>query len=237
MSMSTIVDLSHPLDTHMSIYPGDPSFTSCPHLTLSSDGVRVQKLTIGSHTGTHIDAPSHFIAEGRTVDDIPLSDLIGTAVVVDLTASGIGKDLSAREVISWSHLADVQERIITLVQGKQNPIVLIRTGWSRYWATDKYADHPYVSTKVAQKLVDLGVRVIGIDAFSPDETVVEPRPGHEPSFAVHQIILGAGAVIAENLTNLEALAEGQWVVSLVPLKIGGCDGSPVRACAWRKGIF
>lgn len=197
----------------------------------------MQKLTIGSHAGTHIDAPSHFIANGKTIDDVPLDHLVGPAIVVDLTETGRGSRLRKRQVIGWTEISTREHDIRRYISLGERPIVLLRTGWSEYWTKDDYADHPYLSAEAAQRIIDLGVRVIGIDTFSPDETFVDFENVPEPSFEVHKIVLGAGAIIAENLTNLEAIQEGEWIVSLVPLKIGGCDGSPVRACAWRKGQF
>ena len=91
-----------------------------------------------------------------------------------------------------------------------------------------YYDHPFLEVEAAKRLLELGVKVIGVDTLSPDETRVD---GSFPDFAVHHAVLGAGAVIAENLTNLEAIQTGDWLVSLVPLKLGGLDGSPIRAFA------
>lgn len=232
-----IVDLSHTLDGSVSIYPGDPIFSSCAHLTLPHDGVNVQKLNIGSHTGTHIDAPFHFVQEGRTIDDIPLEDLVGHAIVVNLTHSRSGRGLHKKDAITWQDVGPYEEEMKRRLAAGQRPIVLLKTGWSKYWGTEEYIEHPYLSGEAAQQIIDIGIRVIGVDTFSPDETFRESEPVPEPSFVVHKIVLGAGAIIAENLTNLDAIQDGEWIVSLVPLKLGGCDGSPVRACAWKKGSY
>ncbi|KAI0688452.1 putative cyclase [Cytidiella melzeri] len=234
--MTEIVDLSYQLNAQTQIYPGDPEFSSCPHLTLSTDGIRVQRISLGSHTGTHIDAPAHFVEDGQTVDDIPLSSLIGPAVVVDLTESGRGRDLQKREIIQVDDLLPYGTRMRRLTEAGESVILLLRTGWSKYWGTEGYVDHPFLSPDAAQWLVDIGIRVLGIDAFSPDETMLVHLEGTpETTFEVHKIILGAGAIIAENLTNLDVIQDGEWTVSLLPLKLEGSDGSPVRACAWRRG--
>ncbi len=226
-----IVDLSQTLNSETPAYPGDTHFSSCPHLTMSEHGVRVQKISIGTHTGTHIDVPAHFIDDGKTVEEVSLSWLVGPAVVVDLTQTGRGKDLQKREVIAIYDLKPYEDRIKSHIASGETPIVLLRTGWSKYWATDDYVHHPYLSPHASQWFVDLGVRVLGIDTFSPDETVVDSS---DFVIAVHKIVLGAGAVIVENLNNLGAIQEGEWIVSVVPLKLEGADGSPIRACAWRK---
>jgi kynurenine formamidase len=231
--MPNVVDLSHLLDANLVIYPGDPKFSSCPHLMLSSDGVNVQCITLGSHAGTHIDAPFHFIEDGKKVDEIPISVFVGRAIVADLTEQGLGRQLRDREEIQWKDL----ERYEDAMRTQPDAMLLLRTGWSQYWGTQKYFDHPYVSAEAARQIVEIGVRLVGTDTLSPDETVLEGSAGTEHSYFFHKIVLGAGLVIAENLTNLEAIQEGEWVVSLVPLKLGGSDGSPVRACAWRSGQF
>ena len=88
-----------------------------------------------------------------------------------------------------------------------------------------YYDHPFLEVEAVKRLLELGVKVIGVDTLSPSETRTD---GSFPDFAVHHAVLGAGAVIAKNLNNLEAI---DWLVSLVPLKLGGLDGSPIRAFA------
>jgi len=117
-------------------------------------------------------------------------------------------------------------------QMREGVILLLYTGWSQYWGTPKYYDHPYLSREAAKRILESGVRVLGVDALSPDETPYNGVDGTH-GFGVHQEILGAGGVIAENLTNLQALGEGQNMIALVPLNLVGSDGSPVRALAWK----
>lgn len=229
--MANIVDLSHALDSSLTIYPGDPKFSSCPHLTLASDGVNVQCITLGSHAGTHVDAPYHFVEDGKKINEIPISTFMGRAIVADLTVHGIGRELRDREEIQWTDLERYEEAMKT----QNDAILLLRTGWSRYWGTQNYFNHPYVSAEAARRIVETGVRLVGIDTLSPDETVVDEAEAAGHEYAFHKIVLGAGVVIAENLTNLESIQEGSWIVSLVPLKLSGSDGSPIRALAWRQG--
>lgn len=239
-----IVDLSHTLRSDMSIYPGDPVYSCCPALTLANDGCNVQALSLGSHSGTHIDAPYHFFESGQRVDEIPLSRFIRPAIVIDLTAK------TSRERITWEDLSPYEHRMHQAA--KQEAILLLRTDWSRHWGTNSYFSHPFLDKHAAQGIIDTGIRFIGIDTLSPDETHVQT---HDPNtstpaptgpantttltdttasdFAVHNVILGSGGLIAENLTNLSAIQSGNWLVSLVPLKLAGCDGSPVRAYAYK----
>ncbi len=82
-----LIDLSHTLDSNIPIYPGDPTFSCCPFITIAKDGVNVHQISMGSHSGTHVDAPSHFVENGQSVDVIPLDRFVGRAIVIDLTGS------------------------------------------------------------------------------------------------------------------------------------------------------
>ncbi|KAJ7125325.1 putative cyclase [Mycena epipterygia] len=215
-----IVDLSHNLKAGMQIYPGDPAFSCSCVASIEKDGYAVRALSMGSHTGTHVDAPSHFFASGKTIEQIPLHTFIGPALVIDLTHK------SPREAITWEDLAPHAERMAAGV------ILLLRTGWSQHWCTDKYLEHPFLARAAAEQIIATGVRVVGVDTLSPDET----RLDGTGSFGAHEVILGAGGIIAENLNNLHSLdLDGpNYVVHLVPLNIDGSDGSPVRAFASRN---
>ena len=109
-------------------------------------------------------------------------------------------------------------------------VLLLCTGWARNWAQAGYSDHPYLDVEAAQQLLGLGVKVIGLDTLSPDEITPEAEGAD-----VHRVVLGSGGIIVENLARLDALVESGWkhvTVSLLPLNLDGCDGSPVRAVAW-----
>jgi len=208
------------LEPGMQTYPGDPAFTSSCVASIENDGYAVRALALGSHTGTHVDAPSHFIPGGSTIVQIPLSTFIGRALVSDMSHK------APREAITWADLAQHAPQM------EAGTILLLCTGWARYWGTDRYLEHPFLERAAAERIMATGVRVVGIDALSPDET----RLDGTGSFGAHEVILGAGGVIAENLINLEALLDGaaadsNYVLHLVPLKIDGSDGSPVRAFA------
>ena len=214
-----VIDLSHPLTQNgPSTCAGHPSFTSERVLTLARDGSNVSRLTLGSHTGTHLDAPVHFIDGAATVSDVDLSSLVGPAVVVDVR----GKEIHG--AITWEDIASQA--------GELSPEVtlLLCTGWSRHWGKEEYVQSPHLSEEAARKIIECGVRVVGIDVASIDGVVPE---GANENNAVHRLLLGNGVLIAENLTNVEALLDGSaYFVSLLPLNIQGCDGSPIRAIAW-----
>jgi hypothetical protein len=103
------------------------------------------------------------------------------------------------------------------------------------WGTAKYNEHPVISGDAATKIVEAGIRILGVDTMSPDMTL---QSGPSYDFGVHEVVLGSGCLIAENLTNLSGLSpEQQCIVTMAPLKMGRCDGSPICAFAQSKVRF
>jgi kynurenine formamidase len=184
-----------------------------PARSLERDGYRVSHLHLGSHSGTHVDAPSHVVEDGATVDQLPLHLLMGPAVVVDV------RDVGPREPIGWERLA---------AHARPGLMLVLHTGWDAFWGSVRYEDHPYLDGEAAWELVTAGVRTVGIDALSLDETQGEDVPAHAA-------LLSAGGVVVENLTNLAAIDHPEPVLSVLPLPLRGCDGSPVRAVALLPG--
>jgi len=211
------VDLSVRVDEGTQVYPGDPSCRFEPAATLERDGVNVLGVHIGSHSGTHADAPYHFVDGGERIDEVDLRLFVGPAVVVDVRGKG------TRERIGVEDLRPYRDRF------GEGMIAVLRTGWERFYGTPRYYDHPFLDRSAAEALVEAGVRTVAIDALSVDETVVEgPHPEEYPA---HMAILGAGGVIAENFANLAAVNFPDPLLSLLPMKLGGADGAPVRAVA------
>lgn len=209
-----LVDLSVPIVTGMPVYPGDPQVVVRPALTTAADGVNVRHLEMGSQTGTHVDAPYHIDDTLPDLDALPLDRFLGPALVVD------ARNLPPRTAIGPSAFAEPPAA---------GTIVLIATGWARHWGTDDYLAHPYLAEETAELLVAAGVRTVGIDALS-----VDPIPAEE--LPAHRVLCGAHAVIAENLTGLEVLLDAQAAghsieVFLLPIRLAGADGAPVRAVA------
>lgn len=212
-----IVDLSHPLHNGTPVYPGDPEPDFSPATTIAEDGYNVLHVRMGSQTGTHLDAPYHFLEDGDRVDQLDLRLLCAPAVVVDVR----GKQ--ARQPITPE---DLEPYSATLEPGL---ILVLHTGWSEHWGTDAYADHPYLDGAAAERVVAAGIRTVAIDAMSLDETTEAAE--HPSGFAAHHVVLGAGGVIAENLTNLSDIDFADPVVSILPINFRGADGAPVRAVA------
>jgi kynurenine formamidase len=206
-------DLSHDIEDGMPVYPGDPSVRLHAALTLSSDGVDVAEIRMGSHAGTHVDAPSHTVAGGRTMRDVHLDELIGEALVVHVPG------LQDREVYDWERLEESGGPLPPSLP----PIVIIDTGWARWFRDERRLRHPALASGAARELVRRGMRVLAVDTLSPDPTGGD-------AFPVHVEVLGTDRLIVENLRGLEGLP-GRVVVGFFPLKLG-VDGAPVRAVAF-----
>lgn len=150
-----------------------------------------------------------------------MSRLRGNCIVVDVTHK------TDREKITWEDLAPYVHMM------KADTPLLIRTGWSKYWGTDRYHAHPYLTKDAAEGLVSkTDIPLIGVDTFSPDET---PFGGvdTEGGFAFHHVFLGAGRPIVENLRSLEDVSTGDEVI-IAPLRLEGSDGSPIRAFVFKR---
>jgi kynurenine formamidase len=213
-----IVDLSHPLDDATPVYPGDPVPRFAPAATVDEHGYNLLHVQMGSQTGTHVDAPFHFLADGARIDELPLDLFLGPAVVADVR----GK--AAHQAITWADLAAVADR---LCPGR---MLVLHTGWDAHWGTDTYFDHPFLDGDAAERVVAAGVRTVAVDTPSLDETVLGGEPAD--GFPAHLAALGAGGVIVENLRGLGAVRSPEPIVSVLPLRITGADGAPVRAVAF-----
>ena len=212
--MPNHVDLTHPIETGMQTYPGDPAVTLSEHATHDADGYHVETLSCGSHTGTHIDAPLHTEPDGDPLSAFAVDRFVFDAVRVDC------RDCAAREAITPDRLPDSD--VLAAVD-----MAVFWTGWDAHWNTDRYFDHPFVAPETAARCADLGV-ALGIDALSPDPTPSERADDGEPTdFAAHHALLGSDCLIVENLRNLGRVSE-RFELRAYPLALGG-DGAPVRA--------
>lgn len=206
-----IIDLSHTLASDMPVYPGTEPPALRPANTLERDGFAETSLAMYSHTGTHVDAPSHMLADAPSLDCLDVSHFVGEGCVVDATgcAGTVGVErLRAAE---------------TLISGAA--FVLVRTGWDRYWGEGRYfSGYPVLSSEAAGWLAARRLKGVGFDAISAD-------PVGTTDFVNHLHFFRAGLVIVENLRGLEALAGRRFLFSCLPLKFANADGSPVRAVA------
>lgn len=217
----------------MTVYPGDPGVRCAQSLTLEADGAAVMAVSLGSHTGTHIDAPSHAIEGGRSINEVTLGELVGDALVLHL-ADRVGPGTR----IDAAMLEPELERFVAVPR-----IVLLHTGWDRHFTTEAAFQHPYLARDAAVALWERGMRVLGVDMLSPDRTAADVAGGgaglgqgmdvSPVVFPVHDVLLGGDGLIVENLRGLERL-ETLAKVGFFPLPLTG-DGAPVRAVAWGPG--
>jgi len=210
-----LIDLTHPISEDMPVYPGTEPPVIVAGCTVAEDGFLERKITLWSHTGTHVDAPAHLFENGRTLDAFPVTTYVGPARVLDVTGAANG-------IIG---LDSIEPRLREI---EQVDFLLIRTGWSRFWGTDQYfSGYPVLSTEAAGSLAGLGLKGVGFDAISPDPVGSENLP-------VHRVLMGAEMLIIENLTGLEQLPPEPFDLSCFPLAFEDADGSPVRAVAFPR---
>ena len=216
-AVRAIVDLSVALDADTQVYPGDPRVELTPHATVDREGFNLLAVRMGSQSGTHCDAPRHFSAVAAAIDEVPLPLCAGPAVVLDV------RHRAAREAIVVADLAPYRAALGPGV------IALLHTGWSARYGSASYFDHPYLGEAACRALLEHGVRTIGLDAPSIDETPDEDHPG--TGFPCHHLLAGVGGVVVENLTNLRLVDFPRPFVCVLPLRLTGADGAPTRAVA------
>jgi arylformamidase len=206
-----IYDLSVPLSSALPTYPGDPGIQIQDWSKLANgDAANVSALSFGAHTGTHVDAPAHFIAGAKKVESLPLDVLIGEAEVI--------------EVPEEKRVVDAEFVVANCVRGMTR--VLFKTRNSTFWTKDFSefrTDFTYVDLPAAQALVKLGVKLVGIDYLSVEKF---GSKDHE----VHHALLSSEVIIVEGL-NLADVPAGKYELICLPLRLRSNlgDGAPARA--------
>ena len=210
-----LIDLSH------TIYAGMPKIAILPEVEFrpvvrmeEGHPLNVSELRVATHAGTHVDAPWHFVPQGKTIDQIPLTQLSGPAVVVSVSRAG-GEAIPVR---------DLERANIS-----QGDIVLLHTGWGDKFESPEYNHHPYLSDETALWLVERKVKLIGLDCMTPDMPTGMRPQGF--TFPVHHTLLENEVLIIENLTNLDQVAGQRVQVYAFPLKIQGSDAGQARVVA------
>jgi len=199
-----IVDLSFPISHGMFRFPRDyhPEVGIEVTGTYQRDRCQVRRLTLGTHTGTHIDAPRHFFPQGAAIDVVPLDMLITPAVVFD--APGEPGSIIGQQHVPASEL-------------RSGETAVIRTGWWRRWGKDFYENPPRLDAAAASALLDAGAVSIAVDfPLGAD---------------IHELVLGCGKLLVENLCRLDELAARRFWLAALPLKITDGDGAPARVAA------
>ena len=204
-----IYDISVPLRTGGLVYPNNPpiSITAVQSIAAGATA-NVSRIDLGSHTGTHVDAPKHFIDSGTGVDAMPLDVLMGPARLI-----AFGDDVMA---VGEKELRQHDLRGVTRL--------LIRTrnsAWLASGSTEFHPDFTHVAPDGAAYLVSLGVRLVGVDYLSVEQF-------HSPTHATHRTLLENGVVIVEGLVLSEP-APGDYDLRCLPMLLAGLDGAPARA--------
>lgn len=206
-----IIDLSHAIHSRIPAYPGTEPPIITQANTIAADGFAEVQITMYSHTATHIDAPCHILADGKSLDQFPAGHFVGPAVLIDATQR------TSPEID-----IDLLKQYAPLLENAA--FALLHTGWSSHWGEESYfKDFPHLSPQAAEWLARFPLRGVGIDTISIDHIDRADLPAH-------QQLLGKGMIIIENLTNLSAVAD-DFIFSCLPLPVRDADGSPVRAVA------
>ena len=209
----TIFDITLTISNNLPVWPGDPAINFYRVADVNNGDVcTLSRLESGSHIGTHLDAPLHFIKSGRTVDQLDLNVLIGPCVVVHVPDANV---IDAALLDALNLPTDTRR-------------LLFRTRNSEIWARGDNAfhtDYVGVDRSGAEWLVGRGVQLVGVDYMS-----VAP---YADTIAPHDILLGAGIIAVENL-NLTGIEAGQYQLICLPLKLKDGDGAPVRAVLMRE---
>jgi kynurenine formamidase len=212
-----LIDLSHTVEHGMVTYKGLPAPIICDFLSreqskrIYAPGTEfhIGKIEMVANTGTYLDAPFHRYADGKDLCELPLEWLADLdAIVVRAREAGraIGPDAFAKHKVA----------------GKA---VLVHTGWSRHWRTDRYFDgHPFLTAEAAAHLRDAGARLVGIDSLNIDDISGGERP-------VHSTLLKADIPIVEHMTNLDQVPDGGFRFTAAPVKVKAFGTFPVRAFA------
>jgi arylformamidase len=205
-----IYDVSVPLRPGMPTYAGEPG-PQLEHLKQISrgDSANVTALSLGSHTGTHVDAPHHFLDGRSTVEAMPLEALVGPARVIELT--------------DQHHITAADLEAASIPSGTTR--LLLKTPHSRFWNDDEFhTDFVGLTRDAAEWLVVRGFVLVGIDYLSIERF-------RSPEHPVHKILLAANVVIVEGL-DLRSVTTDEYMMACAPLKVVGADGAPARVLLW-----
>lgn len=215
--VSKLIDLSHTIEDGLVTYKGLPAPIICDYLSreaskkIYAEGTTFQigKIEMCSNTGTYLDSPFHRYENGKDVSELGLesiASLVGIKCIIPQDITAIDE--------KWFYDIDISEKAL-----------LVQTGWSRHWNTERYYEgHPYLTEGAARFLKNNGVKLVGIDTYNIDDVSSKERP-------VHSILLGSDILIVEHMHNLESVPDENFKFYAVPLKVKGFGTFPVRAFA------
>lgn len=209
--MKRIIDLTHTITDGMPVWPGDPGVEFTRTASIPQGGYNVTRISMGAHTGTHVDSPRHVMHDDRGVDSYALDALVGWAEVLDLGELAPGSEITS---------ADLDRFVARVPDGAR---LLLKTGWGRRFGEPGfYTELPGISEGAAAWLTARKVKLLGIE---------QPSVHTELGRQVHKALLYSGMALIETLANLHEITADRVYIAALPMKLAGLDGAPTRVVA------
>ena len=210
-----VIDLTLTISENIPTFPGSPQPNFISWENIEKDGYNLELLFLSSHTGTHIDAPYHFLKKGQKIDQIMIKRLVTEAILIKIRKS-------ANQAITKTDIKKFEKKHGTIDGGST---VIFHTGWQKNLQKKSYfLRNPGLAASAAKYLASKKINLVGIDSPSIDL-------GKDGKFSVHHILAKNGILIVENLANLEKIHSEKFHFIVAPLKLKNATGSPVRAMA------
>jgi len=211
-----VIDLTLTVSSKIPTFPGSPQPNFIPWENIKEDGYNLELLFLSSHTGTHMDAPHHFLEKGTKIHEISLKKLVSEAVLIQSRKSS-GESITKTDIQKFEKKHGKIESFSS---------VIFYTGWQKNLQKKYYfTKNPGLSVSAAKYLASKKISLVGIDSPSIDV-------GKDSKFSVHQIFAKKGILIVENLANLDKIKSPKFHLVVLPLKLKNATGSPVRAIAF-----
>jgi len=211
-----VIDLTLTVSNRIPTFPGSPQPNFIPWEKIKDDGYNLELLFLSSHTGTHLDAPYHFLEKGTKIHEISLKKLVSEAVLIQYRKS-------SDESITKTDIQKFEKKHGKI---KSFSSVIFLTGWQKNLQKKYYfTKNPGLSASAAKYLAAKKISLVGIDSPSIDL-------GTDSKFSVHRIFAKKGILIVENLANLDKIKSSKFHLVVLPLKLKNATGSPVRAIAF-----
>ena len=210
-----VIDLTLTISEQIPTFPGSPQPNFINWETLEKDGYNLELLFLSSHTGTHIDAPYHFLKDGQKIHQIVTRRLVTEAILIKIRKG-------ANQSITKDDIQKFERKHGKIDDGST---VIFHTGWQKNLKKESYfLRNPGLAVSAAKYLASKKVNLVGIDSPSIDL-------GKDSKFSVHHILAKSEILIVENLSNLEKINSEMFHLIVAPLKLKNATGSPVRAMA------
>ena len=210
-----VIDLTLTISEEIPTFPGSPQPNFINWETLEKDGYNLELLFLSSHTGTHVDAPYHFLKKGQKIHQIVTRRLVTEAILIKIRKV-------ANQSITKDDIQKFEKKYGKIDDGST---VIFHTGWQKNLKKESYfLKNPGLAVSAAKYLASKKINLVGIDSPSIDL-------GKDSKFSVHHILAKSGILIVENLANLEKINSEMFHLIVAPLKLKNATGSPVRAMA------